>query len=168
MAKAYHRVYLLLGSNIHPRQNIPLAITELNQSLEIQKISTTWETPPVGSPGPNFYNTAVYAHTLHSIQELTLSVLRPIEARMGRVRTSNKYAPRTIDLDVILYDDQLLEPRLWSLAFIAVPMAEIYPLYLHPCSGLTLADAAEKFMKSYDLKPRPEVIIEMDKKPGRK
>jgi 2-amino-4-hydroxy-6-hydroxymethyldihydropteridine diphosphokinase len=155
-----------MGSNIEPWTNISRGLSELRNVLKVEAVSTTWETPPVGTSGPNFYNTAVLAVTSFLQQDLINIILRPIESRLGRVRTSDKYAPRTIDLDIILFDGQLVEPRLWSLPFIAVPVAEIFPDYRHPCSGLTLLEAAEEFKIKNDLIPHPEGTGGTDLKTG--
>ncbi len=60
---AEHQVCLLLGSNIRPEHNLPLAVDQLQKTLTILRISRAWETPPVGSTGPNFLNAAILAET---------------------------------------------------------------------------------------------------------
>ena len=76
----------------------------------------TWETQAVGSPGPNFLNTAVKITTGLEMSALKLSVLRSVEQELGRVRTSDKNAPRTIDLDIIVFDDEICESNYGRLS----------------------------------------------------
>ena len=77
---------------------------------------------------------------------------------MGRVRSADKNAPRPIDLDIILFDGQILDPTLWLFAHRAVPMAEIQPDILSE-AGETLKEAAEKFMAEGSIRLRPEVVL---------
>jgi 2-amino-4-hydroxy-6-hydroxymethyldihydropteridine diphosphokinase len=127
MKKNLHRVGLLLGSNIQPEINIPLALAYLQKSLTRITISSIWESRAVGSDGANFLNAAMLASTGLDAELLKTQVLRPIETQLGRVRTSDKNAPRTIDLDILIFDQEILEPGLWLYAFRAVPLAEIMP-----------------------------------------
>lgn len=151
-----HRVAVSMGSNIEPMLNIRKAVDLIKERYSIQAISETWETPPIGSSGPNFYNTALILSTEEPV-EMIRSQLRAIEAHLLRVRTADKYAPRTIDLDTVLYDDQILEPRLWQLAYIAIPLAELVPELRHPNSNLTLRQIAADLLPNSGVIPHPEV-----------
>ena len=153
-----HQVCLLLGSNIQPEHNLPRAIDFLQNQLTILRISSVWETPPVGSAGPNFLNAALLAQTPLNQKKLKLQIITPLEAEMGRVRSADKNAPRPIDLDIILFDGQILDPTLWLFAHRAVPMAEIQPDILSE-AGETLKEAAEKFMAEGSIRLRPEVVL---------
>ena len=98
--------------------------------------------------------------------QLTLSllksiILRRIEVQLGRIRTSNKNAPRTIDLDILIYDDQLLDKKVWTHAFVAVPLAELIPDYTNLTTGETLREAAERLSKETVIKLRPEIVLKM-------
>ncbi len=152
-----HEVCILLGSNIDPAKNIKDAIVHLQDFIQIINISTAWETLAIGSPGPNFLNAALVGGTYLSPEKLKIEVLHPIENQMGRVRSSDKNAPRIIDLDVILYDNQILEPNLWIRHFIAIPVAELYPNLLHPQNGKTLAEVATILARNNWAKPNPEI-----------
>ena len=151
-------VYLILGSNINPGRNLPLAVAQLRQVIQIDAFAQTWETPPFGTSGSNFFNTAIQAHTPRSLDDLKMNVLRSIEARLGRVRTDDKYAPRPIDLDIIIYGEKLIEPRLWSLPFLAIPLAGLLPDYINPETGETLAEVANKMQIDHPVILRPEVV----------
>jgi 7,8-dihydro-6-hydroxymethylpterin-pyrophosphokinase len=88
-------------------------------------------------------------------------ILRRIEVQLGRVRTYHKNAPRTIDLDILIYDEQLMDPKVWTYAFVAVPLAELLPDYTNPISGETLRAAAERLAKESSVKIRPEIVLHM-------
>ena len=153
-----HQVCLLLGSNIQPEQNLPLAIDQLQNHLTILRISSVWETSPVGSTGPNFLNAALLAQTPLNQKKLKLQIITPLEAEMGRVRSADKNAPRPIDLDIILFDGQILDPTLWLFAHRAVHMAEIQPDILSE-AGETLKEVAEKFMVEGSIRLRHDVVL---------
>jgi 2-amino-4-hydroxy-6-hydroxymethyldihydropteridine diphosphokinase len=138
-----HQAFVILGSNIDPEAHMRKAVALLGERCAIEGLSGLWETEPVGSSGANFLNQAVWLTCDQSLEELKNSVLRPIEQQLGRVRTADKYAPRTMDLDVVIYDGQLIDERLWELPFMAVPMAELYPTLQHPVTGVTLRQAAK-------------------------
>ncbi|MHC1784946.1 MAG: 2-amino-4-hydroxy-6-hydroxymethyldihydropteridine diphosphokinase [Anaerolineaceae bacterium] len=139
-----HSAFLALGSNISPEKNLYSAWVALGQSLEIVKSSSIWESPPYGAGGPNFLNAIILVKTALVFDDLKWNVLRELETRLGRVRTEDKYAPRPIDLDVIIFDDSVLEGNLWRLAYLAAPCAEILPNLLVPESRLPLLQIARK------------------------
>ena len=153
-----HQVCLLLGSNIQPERNLPLAIDQLQNHLTILLISGVWETPPVGSAGPNFLNAALMAQTPLEQNTLKLQILTPLEAKMGRVRSADKNAPRPIDLDIILFDGRLLDPTLWHFAHRTVPVAEIQP-DIRSEAGETLKEAAAKFVSAGSIRLRADVVL---------
>ena len=92
MDGSQHQVCLLLGSNIQPERNLPLAVRELGEQLTILRASSVWESPAVGSRGPNFLNAALLCQTGLAAEALKWQVLRPLEARLGRVRNQDKNA----------------------------------------------------------------------------
>lgn len=153
-----HLVYLGLGSNIQPEVYLPQALTRLRLAMEILQVSTAWDTPAFGSEGPDFLNAALIARTSYSIPELKTTVIRPIESALGRVRTSDKNAPRTIDIDVLIYDGAVIEPEIWRCAFLAVPLAELAPDYANPATGKSLAQIAAQLKRITRITPRPEVL----------
>jgi 2-amino-4-hydroxy-6-hydroxymethyldihydropteridine diphosphokinase len=158
MMVSEHQVSLLLGSNILPERNLPLAIDQLQNKLTILRISSVWETPAVGSPGPSYLNAALLAQTPLKPEELKLQILTPLEVKMGRVRSADKNAPRPIDLDIILFDGQILDPTLWHFAHRVVPMAEIQP-DIRSEAGETLKLAAAKFMSEGSIRLRLDVVL---------
>jgi FolB domain-containing protein len=142
--KQPHQVFILIGSNIDPEKNVATALNLLQQQCDMQAISSLWETEPIGSRGNNFLNLAVWLSCLEDLAELQSSILRPIEDKLGRIRTEDKYAPRTIDLDVAVFDGQVIEPRLWEISFMAVPLAEIYPNLMNEKGTMSLSRAASE------------------------
>ncbi len=147
-------VYLGLGSNLEDRQgNLARAIELLSQQVKMEQVSSLYETEPVGySEQPQFLNAVCRASTSLTPREL-LTLAKEIETRLGRL-PSFPNAPRPIDVDILLYGDQVSEspeltiphPRLTQRAFVLVPLAEIAPSVVHPENGKTalelLADAA--------------------------
>jgi 2-amino-4-hydroxy-6-hydroxymethyldihydropteridine diphosphokinase len=153
-----YQVCLLLGSNIQPEHNLPLAVNQLQKQMTILRISRVWETPSVGSAGPNFLNAAMLAQTSLEQEPLKFQILTPLESKMGRVRSTDKNAPRPIDLDIILFNGRLLDPTLWQFAHRAVPVAEIQP-DIRSTSGETLKQAAERFVTEGSILLRRDVVL---------
>lgn len=145
-----HEAILILGSNIQPLKNLQNALALLREIVQVQTVSTTYETEPIGSSGPNFLNTAVRIQTSQDYDVLKWQTLRRIEAELGRVRTEDKNAPRTIDLDIIVFDGFVTDPILWERAFVAIPVAELVPNLKNPQTGADLAQTvADLKEKSY-------------------
>lgn len=151
-------ICVLMGSNIQPEENMNAALRELSRVFSIKNVSCVWETSAVGSQGPNFLNAAVLAFTSMDLQSVKMDVLRPLEARMGRVRQADKNAPRTIDLDIVLYDGQVEDDALWKYAHVAVPVAELVPDVAHPESQRILKDTADEFLRRGVIKRRADVF----------
>jgi 2-amino-4-hydroxy-6-hydroxymethyldihydropteridine diphosphokinase len=158
--KPFRDAYIGIGSNIQPEANLPRALDLLCQEVRIERLSMVWETPPLGLKGQNFLNAVVCIRTQLSVTLLKSLLLRPIEIKLGRVRTANKYAPRTIDLDILVYECRLVDPAVWEQAFLAVPLAELIPDYTHPDTGEPLKQAAGRLAQGLTLTPRPEVLAE--------
>jgi 2-amino-4-hydroxy-6-hydroxymethyldihydropteridine diphosphokinase len=159
MSPPEHEACLLLGSNIEPERNLLKAIDLLKQQVKLLRSSSAWQTPPIGSEGPDFLNLAIIIATSLSATELKEKVLRPLEAQLGRVRTADKNSPRPIDLDIILFDGQLLDPELFHYAHRAVPVSELLPGFLSP-EGEPLLKVAADLSKNTPIRLKPEVIID--------
>jgi len=154
-----HSVYLSLGSNIQPEVHLPQAIQMLRDHGKVEAVSTVWQSHAVGSDGPDFLNACILF--LSSLQPLSLKelVLRPIEAKLGRVRSADKNAPRTVDLDPVLCDGTPLNIEFWAYAFVIVPLAELIPDFIHPISGETLSRVAEQIQSQSWIVTRHDVSI---------
>ncbi len=155
-----HRACLLLGSNIQPERNLPLAVERLQDWVSVLQASSVWETPPVGTPGPDFLNVALLVSTRLEQDDLKNQVIHPLEAQMGRVRTQDKNAPRPIDIDIITFDRRLVDASLWQHAHRAVPVAEIFPDYRSEM-GEKLAEAARRMSAGTRMRLRPDVPIRL-------
>ena len=127
-----HRVYLSLGSNIDAENNLPKAVDLLRKAGKIEAISSVWESESVGFDGPNFLNACALFLIHLQPYELKEQIIRPIETQLGRIRYAEKNAPRTIDIDMVLFDESPLNTEFWDYAFVAVPLAELIPDFEHP------------------------------------
>ena len=153
-----HLAYLNLGSNIQPEKNLVRAVELLYVHGEVLKISNAWETESVGANGPNYLNACVLFKTEAVQAELKDNIIRPIEAQLGRKRSENKFAPRTIDIDIIIFDDKPYNDKHWSLAFVVVPLAEIYPEYHPPVLRENIIQTATRLRSKVWMETRPEVL----------
>lgn len=153
-----HQVYLSLGSNIQPEENLPRAIELLREYGEIRRVSRAWESEAVGSAGPNFLNACVLFLTPFSQREVKEKIIHAIETKLGRKRTADKYAPRTIDIDIVVFDEQLCDDKFWKQAFVVVPLAEIHPAYENPGTREQILKTAADLHQSLWMEARPELL----------
>ncbi len=153
------RVYLSLGSNIAPEKNLPRALRLLAEQVRVLGVSRVWQTPPYGTRGAPFLNAAALIETSLPAERLKGEVLRPIEAALGRARGPDKFAPRPIDLDIILYSGRLLEPEMWQRPHLVIPLAELLPDCENPRTGEHLPEAARRLLPPAGFFPRPDVVL---------
>ena len=168
-ATAPNLAYLSLGSNIEPERNLPAAVAQLAQFGRIRAVSTVWQTAPIGfTDQPDFLNAVVLLETPLSARALREQVIVQIEQNLNRVRTANKNAPRTIDIDIMLFNHDVLslgrrripDPEVLERPFVAIPLAEIAPDYVHPETGQTLRQIAQRFDPvAVGMRPRDDVIL---------
>jgi 2-amino-4-hydroxy-6-hydroxymethyldihydropteridine diphosphokinase len=154
----FHLAYLNLGSNIEPEKNLVRALDLLYADGGVLKVSTAWETEAVDAKGGNYLNACVLYRTPLLQAELKERVIRPIEAQLGRQRGEDKFAPRTIDIDIVLFDDALCNPLFWQYVFVVVPLAEIYPQYRNSLLQEAVTEAAARLRSQVWIKARPEVL----------
>ncbi len=158
MNQENHNAVILIGSNISPADNLKKAYLLLCTRCKVTGISQVWENAAFGSPGPNFLNVAVSLLTSQSVTGLVDQVLHPIEDQLGQIRTKDKNSPRTIDLDVIIFDRQVLDSNLWSRLHIALPVSELLPELVNPTSRKTLPEIARSLKESSWAERHPEVL----------
>ncbi|MER2599716.1 MAG: 2-amino-4-hydroxy-6-hydroxymethyldihydropteridine diphosphokinase [Caldilineales bacterium] len=145
--------YISLGSNIRKEYNLPAAVRLLAAHGDLLAVSAIYETAPVGNPrDPSFFNAALSLRTPLLPPQLKSEVLAQIEAQLGRQRTADPNAARTVDLDIALFNEQtwawdkyrIPDPDILRFAHVAVPLAEIAPDYRLPATGEILAAVAAR------------------------
>ena len=147
-----HTVFIALGANLGDRlANLNAAVEAMPPSLRPVAASPVYETQPWGySDQPVFLNQVVQAETGLDPFEL-LAFLKGLENRLGR-QAAFRYGPRSIDLDILFYDDLILEtrglviphPHLAERAFVLVPLADLAPNLHHPVLGLRVRELLDK------------------------
>jgi 2-amino-4-hydroxy-6-hydroxymethyldihydropteridine diphosphokinase len=145
-------VYVSIGSNINREQNILSGIRSLRQAFGELQLSSIYDSEAVGFDGAAFYNLAAGFDTTLDVHAV-VSRLRDIEDAHERRRDGPRFSSRTLDIDLLLYDDLVLDsaalklPRAEILhnAFVLAPLAEIAPTLKHPEVGLTYAELWQRF-----------------------
>jgi len=142
-----HRAYLSLGSNIDPERHLAAAIGELRERFGTIAVSPAYRSAAVGFDGPAFLNLAAGIDT--DLEPAALDAwLHALEDRHGRRRDGPRYSSRTLDVDIVLFDDRIVRgpghleiPRAeLAEAFVLVPLADIAPNARDPVSGRTVAE----------------------------
>lgn len=145
-------IYISIGSNINPLHYIELALQDLQQTFGEIRSSHFYESQAVGFDGENFINLVSAAHTDLPVEDV-VKVLHHIEDQHGRDRRGPKFSSRTIDLDLLLYDDLVFQqtgidiPRheILTNAFVLCPLAELNPSGIHPQIGKSYAQLWQEF-----------------------
>lgn len=147
-------VYVAGGSNIDPAKRLNEALAALEQHYRDIKVSRAYRNKAVGFEGEDFINLVARITTDESIAEV-LATLHKIEEACGRPRNAPKWAPRAMDLDILLYGDQvgtfpgvtLPRPDLVKRPYMLGPIAEIAPELVHPTMGKTMQQLWAEFDK---------------------
>lgn len=159
-------VYLGLGSNVDVTNNLQLGIDELQKAYGTLRVSPVYRSAPVGFEGDDFLNLVVELETDESPQEIHGRIER-IHDMAGRVRTSNAFIARTLDIDLLLYDDLVITdgkvrvPRddVLDYSFVLRPLAELAPELRHPQTGRTMREHWELFdAASHPLAPADVIL----------
>ncbi len=149
-----HQIYISVGSNVERDKHTRAGLTALANEFGTLDLSNVYESEAVGFSGSHFYNLVVGAHTTKSVKNVC-DTLKRIERENGRVRGEKKFAPRTLDLDLLLYDDlvtsdgvELPRGEITYNAFVLLPLNEIATRYLHPTANKTIGELWQSYDKT--------------------
>lgn len=161
MSSLRHRIFLGLGSNVDPEDNIASGIRALEEAFGAVRLSPAYRTRAVGFEGDDFINLVVECAT--SMQPLELKAwLNALEDRHGRARGVPKFSDRTLDIDVLLYGDlwirlpglELPRPEIETFAHVLRPLADLAPDLTHPSRRRAIAELWQAFAD----KPQMELL----------
>lgn len=145
------KVLLGLGSNVNREESISKAITLLADTFVNLKISPTFESKSIGFDGDNFYNLVVSVDTHQTLEEV-ITTYRAIEDACGRDRSGPKFGPRTLDIDILTYDDyicrepvELPRDEIVINAFVLWPLALLEPEMVHPVTGQSYKELWQEY-----------------------
>ena len=163
MSRRRERVFVGVGSSIDPEENVEKGLRLLGAEVELRGISTFYRSPAEARPGdPPFLNGVVEIRTRIEPRLLKERVLRAAEVRCGRRRGPDPFAPRTLDLDLLLYGDRvehgpgliLPDPAVTQRAYAAQPLFELVGNRVVPGTGERLLDVLRRLGEE-DLEPLP-------------
>lgn len=135
------RAFIAVGSNVDAERNVASALELLARLLQVVAVSSFYRTPALGAPGsPDFLNGVIEIETELEPSELKRLVLLEVENKLGRERGADPNAPRSIDLDLVLYGDLVCSeeglvlpaPEILERAFVALPLLELKPELVLP------------------------------------
>jgi 2-amino-4-hydroxy-6-hydroxymethyldihydropteridine diphosphokinase len=148
--------FLSLGSNIEPEKNMLEAVRLLSRHVKVLKASTVYLTKPLQQKfQAEYYNCVIKIETDIEPRKLKFDVLRAVEAELGRKRTQDKFASRTIDIDIILYGNLVVatkdviipDPDIRKRVFLAIPLCEIEPDLVLPGANEPISQVASRFKR---------------------
>jgi 2-amino-4-hydroxy-6-hydroxymethyldihydropteridine diphosphokinase len=145
-------VYVAAGSNIEPRKNLARAVAALAREFPGVRFSPWYQNTAAGFSGDDFINLVAGFDTQLSLADV-LTRLHAIETACGRPRDAPRWAPRSMDLDVLLYGDlvcdegavKLPRPDLLKRAYMLGPLAVLAPQVVHPTAGATIGELWHRF-----------------------
>ncbi len=142
------RAVIAIGSNIDADHHVPEAVRALERhsGIEVVECSRVYETRPVGGPAgqPDYRNMAVLVETALDPESLRRE-LHAVEDKLGRERTGDRFAPRTIDLDLAVYGDgAIADPSIPEHLYLARPIADVVPDWVEPITGLPMREVVRR------------------------
>ncbi|WIH23037.1 2-amino-4-hydroxy-6-hydroxymethyldihydropteridine diphosphokinase [Photobacterium damselae] len=152
--------YISIGSNIEPEYHLVMALKELRLLSHGQlRVSRIFQAEPVGFDGDSFYNCVVEIKTSSSV-DILQSSLKALEIKYGRPIDAKKNQDRTLDLDILLFGNEIRErdpqlPRddLYKFAFVLWPMYELAPEFVVPNDGRSIAELYREIQFQQQLQP---------------
>lgn len=146
------RAFLGVGSNVDRERNIASCLNALRRRFGELTVSPIYRCPAVGFDGDDFFNLVVAVET-ELEPEALVTELHAIEAEHGRTRQGPKFSDRTLDIDLLLYDDRILDapdlvlprPEILERAFVLRPLADIAREVIHPVEGRTIGELWKDF-----------------------
>ncbi len=152
-------IFISIGSNIQRTHNIASCLQTLRKTFEDFTVSPIYESPAEGFDGSDFYN-AVASFSTERKLEAVCTVLRQIEEDHGRIRSIDKFVSRTLDLDLLLFNDEVIDteqiqipsPEIVQYLYVLFPLADIAPHLTHPTLGKSYAELQQAFEKKSNYK----------------
>ena len=146
------RVYVSFGSNIEAEENIRSGIVALKALHPDLTVSSVYKSKAIGFDGDDFYNLVVGFESECNVYSI-INQMKEIEARHNRTRKSHRFSSRTLDIDLLLYDELVIATRditvprdeITQYAFVLCPLAEIAGHEKHPVTGITYKDLWRRF-----------------------
>lgn len=155
------RIFVGIGSNVEPERRVRDALQGLRQRFGMLRVSPVYRNPAVGFQGDDFLNLVVAFASEASAVEVH-AALAGIERQCGRIRGGPRFAPRTLDLDLLLYGDlicaapvRLPRPEILKYAYVLKPLTDLAPEQRHPLSGRTFA----AHWREFDTASQPLVAV---------
>jgi 2-amino-4-hydroxy-6-hydroxymethyldihydropteridine diphosphokinase len=140
-----NEVFVAIGSNVEPEKNVRAAVKLLREKFGTLRLSPVYRNPPVGFEGADFFNLVISFDTEIGVADVQ-AALGEIELACGRERDARRLAPRTIDLDLLLYGDlvspkaKLPRPDILKYAFVLKPLVDLAPENWHPTTGHSFSE----------------------------
>ncbi len=158
-------VYIGAGSNVDPRRHLRAGLVALADRYGLLKVSPVYRNSAVGFAGDDFLNLVIGFETDEPVGDV-VRYLGDVEAANGRTRTEEKFSPRTLDLDLLLYGNlvgefdgvELPRSEITRYAFVLKPLADLVPEARHPVEGATYAD----LWASFDVSRHPLERVAVD------
>lgn len=149
-----HQIYISVGSNVDREKYTRSGLNAMAIEFGQLDLSGVYESEAIGFSGSHFYNLVVGAKTTKSVKEVC-EALKSIESENGRIREEKKFAPRTLDLDLLLYDQiitndgvELPRGEIEHNAFVLLPLNELAPDYVHPLANKSIAELWQAYDKT--------------------
>ena len=148
------QIFISLGSNVDREKHLRAGLNTLIANFPEYQHSNVYESEAVGFNGNNFYNSVLAAKTDMPLDEVC-ALLKQIERDNGRTPADKKFSPRTLDLDLLFYDDvvcdtpaQLPRDEITKNAFVLQPLAELAPHFYHPVAKQTIGELWQNYYNS--------------------